>query len=187
MQIDLDGQIIAFAGDHNAVADAAFSALLANGGREGPDADLLLVSMPLVADEAVDVSALLDAVRDEAARMADGEGGRCIFIVSAAAGMPMRRYPRFSAQMATVMAAVRGLAMSHGPKVLVNAVGVGAVGEPVVAGDAAMLSHASIKRPAAIDEIVDTVLFFADPLNSYTTGQMLAVDGGWMAGYGRNF
>ena len=28
---------------------------------------------------------------------------------------------------------------------------------------------------------------FADPLNTYTTGQMLSVDGGWTAGYGRNF
>ena len=36
-------------------------------------------------------------------------------------------------------------------------------------------------------EAVAAALFFCDPLNSYTTGQMLGVDGGWAAGYGRNF
>jgi NAD(P)-dependent dehydrogenase (short-subunit alcohol dehydrogenase family) len=50
-----------------------------------------------------------------------------------------------------------------------------------------MLGHASVTRPGTIEEVVDTALFFADPLNTYTTGQMLSVDGGWTAGYGRNF
>ncbi len=86
-----------------------------------------------------------------------------------------------------MLATVRTMAMQLGPKVLVNAVGVGAVGEPLLAGDAAMLDHASVKRPASVAEITDTVLFFCDPLNTYTTGQMLSVDGGWSAGYGRNF
>jgi NAD(P)-dependent dehydrogenase (short-subunit alcohol dehydrogenase family) len=38
-----------------------------------------------------------------------------------------------------------------------------------------------------VDEVVATLLFFCDPLNSYTTGQLLTVDGGWAAGYGRSF
>ena len=42
-------------------------------------------------------------------------------------------------------------------------------------------------RAGTVDEVVAAVLFFCDPGNSYTTGQMLAVDGGWMAGYGRTF
>ena len=77
--------------------------------------------------------------------------------------------------------------MAFGPHLLVNAVGVGAIGEPEVARDTAMLSHAAVKRAGTIDEIVDTVLFFCDPLNTYATGQLLSVDGGWSAGYGRNF
>ena len=51
----------------------------------------------------------------------------------------------------------------------------------------ALLGHASVPRAGTIDEVAAAALFFCDPLNSYTTGQMLAVDGGWMAGYGRNF
>ena len=73
---------------------------------------------------------------------------------------------------------------------LINAVGVGTIvderGE-VVAGDSGFLRHASVPRAGTIAEVAAAVLFFCDPLNSYTSGQMLAVDGGWMAGYGRNF
>jgi NAD(P)-dependent dehydrogenase (short-subunit alcohol dehydrogenase family) len=57
----------------------------------------------------------------------------------------------------------------------------------MVSGDKAMLSHTPVGRAGSIEEAVAAVLFFCDPLNTYTTGQMLGVDGGWMAGYGRNF
>jgi NAD(P)-dependent dehydrogenase (short-subunit alcohol dehydrogenase family) len=99
----------------------------------------------------------------------------------------MRRHTDYSVAMASVLAGVRGLAMEFGPKVLVNALGAGAIGEPLLAGDEAMLSHASVKRAGTMEEITDTVLFFCDPLNTYTTGQLLSVDGGWTAGYGRHF
>jgi NAD(P)-dependent dehydrogenase (short-subunit alcohol dehydrogenase family) len=99
----------------------------------------------------------------------------------------MRRHPDYSVQMAALFAGMRVMAMTLGPKVLVNALGVGVIGDPPIAGDPAMLSHASLGRAGTVQEIVDTVLFFCDPLNSYTTGQLLSVDGGWSAGYGRNF
>ena len=49
------------------------------------------------------------------------------------------------------------------------------------------LSHTGVKRPAALSEIVAAVLFLADPDNSYMTGHTLNIDGGWAAGYARNF
>lgn len=188
MQINLDGLTVAFVGEKNAVVDAASEALRANGAQLSDAADIVIVALPLVPDEALDTAAILAEARAAAERMAAlPNGGRVVFILSAAAGMPMRRHPLYSVQMAATMAAMRGLAMTLGPKVLINAVGVGDIGEPVVAGDAGMLSHASIKRAGTIGEIVDTVLFFCDPLNTYTTGQLLNVDGGWSAGYARNF
>lgn len=55
------------------------------------------------------------------------------------------------------------------------------------AGDDAMLSHVPLGRAGTPADIANAVLFLLDPLNSYTTGQILAVDGGWTTGYGRNF
>ncbi len=190
MQIALQNTFAELLGDPNQVAGAMRDALRANGATIDPVApvpDILLVSMPLLPVAGYDPSTLLRAARRTGDAMFARGSGRIIFLVSAAAGMPMRRHPEFSVAMAGVVATVRTLAMQLGPKVLVNAVGVGAVGEPLVAGDAAMLAHASVKRPGSVAEITDTVLFFCDPLNTYTTGQMLSVDGGWSAGYARSF
>ena len=73
--------------------------------------------------------------------------------------------------------------MTLAPNVLVNAVGVGMIqaAGTLVAGDPAFLRHAAVPRAGTVAEVAAAVLFFCDPCNSYTTGQLLAVDGGWMA------
>ena len=50
-----------------------------------------------------------------------------------------------------------------------------------------MLDHVPLGRPATADEIAVAALFLADPENTYTTGHVLVVDGGWTAGYARDF
>ncbi|WP_245279156.1 SDR family oxidoreductase [Mesorhizobium loti] len=194
MEIDLNRATVALDGDSNPVAEAAIAALLANGGVlvEGSDAraaDILLMSCPLrPGNVAGDPRSLYADARKAAVTMTERGSGRIVFLLSATAGMPMRRHPRFSMENASILAGMRTLAMEFGPKVLVNAVGVGAVeDETMVSGDKAMLSHTPVARAGSIEEAVAAVLFFCDPLNTYTTGQMLGVDGGWMAGYGRNF
>lgn len=192
MQIELNGALVELCGHSNEVTGAALQALAANGAQIATSAqtglpDILLVSLPLLPRDGVDAFPLLAAASSTGEAMLARGSGRILFLLSAAAGMPMRRHPGYSAQMAAALAGMRTLAMQAGPKVLVNAVGVGAIGEPIIAGDPGMLGHASVKRPGTIAEIVDTVLFFCDPMNTYTTGQMLSVDGGWSAGYGRNF
>lgn len=188
MEIALEGQTVALIGERNPIADAALMALLANGGREEFSPTLLIVSLPLLPLDTIDIDDLLADARAAATRMASGgSGGRIVFLLSAAANLPMRRHPRYSSAMATAFASMRVLAMEFAPMVLVNAVGVGAIGDPPLAGDGRMLRHASISRPGKVEEIVDAVLFFCDPANTYTTGQMLSVDGGWSVGYGRSF
>lgn len=194
ISIDLAGARIAFAGDRNAIADAALVALASNGGSlVDPAAEtpgVLILSCRLLPSGAADDRQLIEAAEMHANAMAAGSGGRILFLLPAVAAMPMRRHPEFSAEAAALLTQVRTLAMRFGPKVLVNAVGFGLVeGEEgtMVSGDVAMLSHTPLARAATLDEAVAAVLFLCDPLNSYTTGQMLSVDGGWNAGYGRNF
>lgn len=191
MRIELSNQTAALLGDRNAVALACIEAIEANGARVVADAsrmpDMLVASLPLVPADGVEIRPLLQEVNNIADGMVARGKGRILFLLSAAAAMPMRRHADYSVQMAAALAGMRALAMRSGPSVLVNAVGVGLVGEPIVAGDAAMLGHASVGRPGNVGEVVSTALFFLDPLNTYATGQMLSVDGGWSAGYGRNF
>ncbi|HEV2516301.1 MAG TPA: SDR family oxidoreductase [Devosia sp.] len=190
MRIELENTFVELRGEQNAIAMAVLDALRASGATVdavAPVPDILIVSLPLLPDAEFDPAMQLASARASGAAMFSRGSGRILFLVSAAAGMPMRRHAEFSVSMAGVMATVRTMAMQLGPRVLVNALGVGAVGEPLLAGDAAMLGHASVKRPGTVAEVADTALFFCDPLNSYTTGQLLSVDGGWSAGYGRNF
>jgi NAD(P)-dependent dehydrogenase (short-subunit alcohol dehydrogenase family) len=42
-------------------------------------------------------------------------------------------------------------------------------------------------QPAKPEEIAHAALFLAAPGSSYITGHVLTVDGGWTAGYARDF
>ena len=191
MQIELAGAGIALEGDKNPIAEAALAALLANGGSLASQgsADVLLLSRRLLPDALdMDLGATLRPTREAASAMAARGRGRILFLLSAIAGMPMRRHPDFSAENAGLVGGMRTLAMEFGPSVLVNAVGFGLIDEgEILSGDAAQLSHVPLGRPGTVAEAVAAVLFLCDPANSYTTGQLLSVDGGWTVGYGRNF
>lgn len=50
-----------------------------------------------------------------------------------------------------------------------------------------MLDHVPLGRPGTVDEIAVAAQFLADPENSYMNGHILTVDGGWTAGYSRDF
>lgn len=196
--VDVDGSVVAM---RHEIVRAAINAIVDNGAQhiELDDAhppDLLLVSFTLdmaddgTADCAIAMataSRMIDRVSQVARLMLSQGGGRIVLLMSAVAGLPMRRHPHVSMLMAGALAGMRTLAMQCGPSLSINAVGVGVVGDPVVAGDAAMLSHTALGRAATVQEIVACVLFFCDPENSYCTGQLLSVDGGWSAGYGRDF
>ncbi|MCX5514265.1 SDR family oxidoreductase [Kaistia algarum] len=194
MKIDLAGRTAVLAGACHAIADAAATGLAANGaslsvhgeGRPAGVPDILLLSHPLDLGSH-DPEPLATLARDTAAEMGRRGAGRIIHIVSAIGLVPMRRYEAASASMAAAIAGLRALAMQAAPKVLVNAVAAGFVDASDGAADPAMLSHIPLGRGGAVDEVVNAILFLSDPMNSYTTGQVLAVDGGWTTGYGRNF
>jgi hypothetical protein len=194
MKIDLAGRTAVLAGVRHGIAKAVEVALAENGAelaRHGEDPpagvpDILVLSHPLDLG-GNDPEPLASLARETAGAMRQRGAGRIVHIVSAAGLVPMRRHEAASASMAATIAGLRALAMQMAPEVLVNAVAAGFVDAADGAADPAMLSHAPLGRGGTVQEVVNAVLFLCDPMNSYTTGQVLAVDGGWTAGYGRNF
>ncbi|MBN9020807.1 MAG: SDR family oxidoreductase, partial [Rhizobiales bacterium] len=95
-----------------------------------------------------------------------------------------RRQGAFVAARAGIIHLTRSMALELGPKgILVNALAVGALGQ----GGDRLVSHSPLKRTATAGEIGAALLFLAAPRNTYTTGHVMAVDGGWSIGYARDF
>jgi 3-oxoacyl-[acyl-carrier protein] reductase len=149
---------------------------------------------------AVDLTGLYEVSRAAARVMRAQGSGRIINIASIAGIVPLRLQCAFVAAKAGVVNLTRAMALELGPHgILVNGV---APGSTLTEGTRQlfygkdgsfnaqvqrMLDHIPLGRPADPEEIAVTVLFLADPENSYMNGHMLTVDGGWTAGYTRDF
>ena len=104
------------------------------------------------------------------------------------------------AAKAGVISLTKAMALELGPEgILVNAIAPGSTltegtkklfyGQDGKYREAMqrMLDHVPLGRPGEVHEIAAAALFLADPENSYMTGHVLVVDGGWTAGYTRDF
>jgi NAD(P)-dependent dehydrogenase (short-subunit alcohol dehydrogenase family) len=128
--------------------------------------------------------------------LAAGKGGRIVNIASVVGLAAMRLQSPFVAAKAAIVHLTRSMAIELGAKgILTNAVAPGSVLTALTAklfyGDDGkfagrtqeFLAHVPLGRPAEPEEIAEAVLFLASPAASYINGQVLAVDGGWTAGY----
>jgi NAD(P)-dependent dehydrogenase (short-subunit alcohol dehydrogenase family) len=149
---------------------------------------------------AVDLTGLYDVSRFAARVMRRQGSGRIINIASIAGLVPLRLQCAYVAAKAGVVNLTRGMAIELGPYgILVNAIAPGSTltegtrklfyGEGGLFHDSVkqMLAHVPLGRPAETREIAVAALFLADPENSYMNGHILTVDGGWTAGYAREF
>jgi NAD(P)-dependent dehydrogenase (short-subunit alcohol dehydrogenase family) len=149
---------------------------------------------------AVDLTGLYDVSRAAAQVMRRQSAGRIINIASIAGLVPLRLQCAFIAAKAGVVNLTRAMALELGPHgILVNGIAPGSTltegtrqlfyGEGGKFRDSVqrMLDHVPLGRPATVDEIAVAALFLADPENSYMNGHILTVDGGWTAGYARDF
>ena len=132
--------------------------------------------------------------------MKPARSGRIINIASVVGLVPLRLQCAFAAAKAGVVNLTRAMAIELGAEgILVNAVAPGSTlteateklfyGPDGTYHEAAkdLLAHIPLGRPAKVEEIAHAVLFLAAPESSYITGTVLTVDGGWTAGYIRDF
>jgi NAD(P)-dependent dehydrogenase (short-subunit alcohol dehydrogenase family) len=199
MEVDLAGSVAVVAGRTEDLGDALSARLAANGATVEPiaegDADALAAAIAkrgrldilinIATDGAATAPAAIDGLCRAAAKAMSGPGGRIVNVASAFGLVAVRGESDASAAAASIFSLTRALALELGGRgVRVNALAVGARGE---AKTERLLSHVPLARAATLDEIAAAMLFLVDPDNSYTTGHVLAVDGGWTAGYARNF
>jgi len=148
----------------------------------------------------VDLTGVFVASRALIPAMLKNKQGRIVNISSIAGLVPLRLQSAFVAAKAGVVNLTRSMALELGPQgILVNAV---APGSTLTAGTealfygadgsytekaASLLSHIPLGRPARPEEIASAVLFLVAPEASYVNGAILTVDGGWTAGYARDW
>jgi len=132
--------------------------------------------------------------------MLEGDGGRIVNIASVAGLVPLRLQSAFVAAKAGVVNLTKSMALELGPQgILTNCVAPGSTLTPgtealFYGADGAysekaqaLLSHIPLGRPGTTAEIAHSVLFLCAPEASYINGVAIAVDGGWTAGYTRDF
>ena len=125
-----------------------------------------------------------------------GEGGRIVNIASVVGLAAMRLQSPFVAAKAGIIHMTRSMALELGGQgILSNAIAPGSImsegtrslfygADGKFAGRTAeFMQHLPLGRPGTAEEIAEAVLFLASPGASYINGQVLAVDGGWTAGY----
>lgn len=149
---------------------------------------------------AVDLTSVYLLSQAVAKVMKVGGGGRIINIASVMGLVPARLQCAFVAAKAGVVNLTRAMALELAQhNILTNAIapgsiltdatrqlfyGQGAQFEKFAQG---MLSHIPLGRPGEPHEVAHAALFLAAPESSYINGHTLTVDGGWTAGFTRDF
>jgi NAD(P)-dependent dehydrogenase (short-subunit alcohol dehydrogenase family) len=149
---------------------------------------------------AVDLTAVFLVSQAFAPMMRKQRSGRIINIASVAGLVPLRLQCAYVAAKAGVVNLTKTMALELGTSgILVNGIAPGSTltdgtrklfyaDDGVMHENAQrMLDHVPLGRPGTVEEIAVAALFLADPENSYMNGHILTVDGGWTAGYARDF
>ena len=146
----------------------------------------------------VDLDGVFFCCRSATPGMVARKTGVIVNISSVMGMIPSRMQSAFVSAKAAVINFSRSMALELAPfGIRVNVV---APGSTLTRGTRALfyndenktladslLSHIPLGRPANPEEIASAVVFLASPDASYITGVVIPVDGGWTAGYTRDW
>ena len=148
----------------------------------------------------VDLTGVFLMSRAASRAMIAQKSGRIINIASVLGLVPARLQSSYIAAKAGVVNLTKAMALELAPHgVLVNAVAPGSTqtlgweqwikdaGSEALDLHTRLMSHIPLGRPGTPQEMAHAVLFLAAPESSYITGHVLTVDGGWTAGFSRDF
>ncbi|MCU0871743.1 MAG: SDR family oxidoreductase [Pirellulaceae bacterium] len=148
----------------------------------------------------VDLTGLYLVSKAVTAIMRRQRSGRIINIASIAGLVPLRLQSPFVAAKAAVVNLTKSMAIELGAEgILVNVIAPGSIltegtkqlfyGQDGKFRESVnrMLSHIPLGRPGTVQEVAHAALFLAAPEASYMNGAVLTVDGGWTAGFARDF
>lgn len=148
----------------------------------------------------VDLTGLFMVSRLAARQMIQQKSGKIINVASVTGLVPLRLQSAYVAAKAGVVNLTKSMALELGPHgIHVNGIAPGSTvtaatrelfyGEDgeFKAQAAQLIAHIPLGRPGVPEEIAHAALFLAAPESSYITGHILTVDGGWLAGYNREF
>ena len=148
----------------------------------------------------VDLTGVFLMSREVSRAMVAQKAGRIVNIASVLGLVPARLQSSYIAAKAGVVNLTKAMALELAPHgVLVNAVAPGSTqtqgwekwikdaGSEAQGLHAKLMSHIPLGRPGTTQEMANAVLFLAAPESSYITGHVLTVDGGWTAGFSRDF
>jgi 3-oxoacyl-[acyl-carrier protein] reductase len=149
---------------------------------------------------AIDLTAVFLMSKPVVASMKKTGGGAIVNIASVLGLVPMRLQTSYVAAKAAVVNLSRSMALELAKdNIRVNAVCPGStategwrkwIKDPDSNAQdlhARLMSHIPMARPAETKEIASGVVFLCSPAASYITGHALPIDGGWTAGFARDF